>query len=491
MMNQYILSFDQSTSTTKALLFDQNAALVGRADIPHRQIVNDLGWVEHDANEILANVFKAAEQLLLQTGVDCTCIKAVSISNQRETALAWDRTTGKPLHNAIVWQCTRAQAICEALASHKVLIHAHTGLHLSPYFSAAKFSWLLKHVAIVKSSAENQHLVLSTMDSFLLYNLSEEKVVKTDFSNASRTQLLHLKKLQWDGEVAELFDIPPTCLPELCDSNAIYGHTTLGGLLKKPVPICGVLGDSQGALFAQGCLQEGLTKATYGTGSSIMMNIGSEAVLCDDLVTSIAWGMDGKITYVLEGNINYSGATISYLIENLGLIASAKEAGKLAQSAKDVQGLYMVPAFSGLGAPYWDADARALIIGLDRRTGKAELVKAAEQAIAYQIADIVFLMQKHSKQNITSLRVDGGPTNDSFLMQFQADVLQSEVRVANLEELSGQGPALLAALKLGILDRQIAFNREPKALYHAVMNRTDRDELYKGWQKAVAKALSC
>lgn len=490
-MNQYILSFDQSTSTTKALLFDRNAALVGRADIPHRQIINDQGWVEHDAQEILANVYKAAEQLLLQTGVDRNCIKAVSISNQRETALAWDRTTGNPLYNAIVWQCGRAQEICNALTDKKALIHSHTGLHLSPYFSAAKFSWLLKRVEQVRQAAENQQLVLSTMDSFLLYHLSEEKVVKTDYSNASRTQLLHLTKLNWDSEVAQLFGIPLNCLPEVCDSNAIFAHTTIGGLLQASVPLCGVLGDSQGALFAQGCLQEGLTKATYGTGSSIMMNIGSEAVLCEDLVTSVAWGMDGNITYVLEGNINYSGATISYLVDDLGLIASSKEAGIMAQSARVVEGLYMVPAFSGLGAPYWDANARALIIGMDRRTGKAELVKAAEEAIAYQIADILFLMQKHSHKDIKSLRVDGGPTNDTFLMQFQSDILQSEVRVANLEELSGQGPALLALLKLGILDEQTAFDRPPKALYHAGMDSKERDRLYLGWQKAVGKALSC
>ncbi len=490
-MNQYILSFDQSTSTTKALLFDRNAALVGRADIPHRQIINDQGWVEHDAQEILANVFKAAEQLLLQTGIDSNCIKAVSISNQRETALAWDRTTGNPLYNAIVWQCGRAQEICNNLSDQKTLIHSHTGLHLSPYFSAAKFSWLLNHVEQVRKAAEDQQLVLSTMDSFLLHHLSEEKVVKTDYSNASRTQLLNLVKLDWDIEVAQLFGIHLDCLPEVCDSNAVFAHTTIGGLLQSPVPLCGVLGDSQGALFAQGCLREGLTKATYGTGSSIMMNIGSEAVLCEDLVTSVAWGMDGNITYVLEGNINYSGATISYLVDDLGLIASAKEAGKLAQSARVVEGLYMVPAFSGLGAPYWDANARALIIGMDRRTGKAELVKAAEEAIAYQIADILFLMQKHSQKDIKSLRVDGGPTNDTFLMQFQSDILQSEVRVANLEELSGQGPALLALLKLGIVDEQTAFDRPPKALYHAGMDSKERDRLYLGWQKAVGKALSC
>ena len=490
-MKQYILGFDQSTSTTKALLFEQDGSLVDRVDVPHRQLINEKGWVEHDANEILSNLFKAAEMLLAQSTIEKSLIKAVSISNQRETSIAWQRSDGKPLYNAIVWQCGRAKDICESLADSKEIIHAHTGLHLSPYFSAAKFAWMLKHVKAVEKAAEEEELVLSTLDSFLLYHLSDEKIIATEFSNASRTQLLNLKSLGWDAEIASLFGIPLSSLPKVCDSNAIFGQTTLGGLLDARVPLCGVLGDSQGALFAQGCLSEGMTKATYGTGSSIMMNIGEQPVWCSDLVTSLAWSLEGKPTYVLEGNINYSGATISYLVDELGLIASSKEAGTLAKSARQVEGLYLVPAFSGLGAPYWDANARALIVGMDRRTGKAELVKAAEESIAYQIADIVFLMQKHSHRDIISLRVDGGPTNDSFLMQFQADMLQSEVRVAALEELSGQGPALLAAMKLGLLDGQTAFNRQPKALYHASMNRADRDKLYQGWQKAVCKALSC
>jgi glycerol kinase len=490
-MKAYVLSFDQSTSTTKALLFDQSGTLIARNDVSHRQLVNEQGWVEHDPKEILHNTFLAAKQLLQTCDVDTSLIKAVSISNQRETALSWDRRTGEPLYNAIVWQCGRATDITKDLEQHKEVIHERTGLHLSPYFSGAKFAWLLKHIAAVRTSAEKKHLVFSTVDSFLLYHLSEEKVIKTEYSNASRTQLLNIKTLDWDDEMLSLFGLDRAMMPQLCDSNALFGHTTLNGLLKESVPICGILGDSQGALSAQNCREIGMTKATYGTGSSIMMNIGKEPVLCDDLVTSIAWSLDGTVDYVLEGNINYSGATISYLVEDLGLIASAKEAGVLAKQAQDIPSLYLVPAFSGLGAPYWDPDARAVIVGLDRRCKKAELVKAAEEAIAYQIADIVFLMEQHSKLDVTSLRVDGGPTNDSFLMQFQADLLQSEVRVAALEELSGQGPALLAGKKVGLLQEQSAYGKQPKALYVPEMGKAERDNRYAGWLKAITKALSC
>ena len=490
-MKAYVLSFDQSTSTTKALLFDQSGTLIARNDVSHRQLVNEQGWVEHDPKEILHNTFLAAKQLLQTCDVDTSLIKAVSISNQRETALSWDRRTGEPLYNAIVWQCGRATDITKDLEQHKEVIHERTGLHLSPYFSGAKFAWLLKHIAAVRTSAEKKHLVFSSVDSFLLYHLSEEKVIKTEYSNASRTQLLNIKTLDWDDEMLSLFGLDRAMMPQLCDSNALFGHTTLNGLLKESVPICGILGDSQGALSAQNCREIGMTKATYGTGSSIMMNIGKEPVLCDDLVTSIAWSLDGTVDYVLEGNINYSGATISYLVEDLGLIASAKEAGVLAKQAQDIPSLYLVPAFSGLGAPYWDPDARAVIVGLDRRCKKAELVKAAEEAIAYQIADIVFLMEQHSKLDVTSLRVDGGPTNDSFLMQFQADLLQSEVRVAALEELSGQGPALLAGKKVGLLQEQSAYGKQPKALYVPEMGKAERDNRYAGWLKAITKALSC
>ena len=489
-MTSYILSFDQSTSTTKALLFDQKGALVERSDIPHKQLIDEKGWVEHDPHEILTNLYQSARNLLDKSGINPTQIKGIAISNQRETALAWNRTNGEPLHNAIVWQCGRAKDICKSLEKSKKLIHERTGLHLSPYFSAAKFSWMLKNVPSVLDSCEKGELVFSTVDSFLLYHLTKGKVIKTEYSNASRTQLLNIETLMWDPEIANLFSIPLNTLPELSDSNSIFGYTNLDGILDREVPICAILGDSQGALYAQGCLEQGMTKATYGTGSSIMMNIGDKMVLSNELVTSIAWGIDGALTYVLEGNINYSGAIISYLIEDLQLINSPKEAEPLAKMAQDIEGLYMVPAFSGLGAPYWDPNARAAILGMDRRCGKAELVKAAEEAIGYQIADIIFRMNENSKQKIQNLRVDGGATNDSYLMQFQADILQTEVCVAAIEELSGQGPALLAARKLGLLhDMGLLWNK-PKAQYSPQMSKSEQFRRYEGWKKAVETILN-
>lgn len=489
-MKGYILGFDQSTSNTKAMLFNTFGDLEARVDVPHKQLVNDLGWVEHNPDEILNNLFDSARMLLEQTHIDRSLIKGVSISNQRETALAWDRVTGKPFYNAIVWQCARAKKLCEGLAEHSSFIHKRTGLHLSPYFSAAKFAWMLTHVSDVQEAYSKKQVVFSTVDSFLLFHLSEEKVIKTELSNASRTQLLNIEKLTWDPGVASLFGFGIEALPELCDSNTFFGTTTLNGLLAHNVPIHGVMGDSQAALFAQGCFEKGATKATYGTGSSIMMNIGSSPILSNDLVTSVGWCVDGQVVYVLEGNVNYSGATINYLIDNLGLLSSPKEAGKIASEAQHVDGLYMVPAFSGLGSPYWDADARAVIVGLDRRSTRAELIKAAEEAIAYQIADIIFLMEEEMGSPLNIVHADGGATNDSFLMQFQADILQTTIKIASIEELSAQGPALLASLALGLIQYKDLKGRPPKKEYTPLKSISERDYLYAGWVNAVKKALT-
>ena len=488
-MESYILSFDQSTSTTKALLFDQGGNLVTRSDQAHRQIVNDRGWVEHNGEEIIANLYAATQTLLQESGVDRSKIKGVALSNQRETAIAWDRRTGRSLNNAIVWQCGRAQHICDELDASKAFIHSRTGLHLSPYFSAAKMAWLMRMVPAVQEQAETGTLVLSTMDSYVLYHLSEEKVIKTEASNASRTQLLNIHTGQWDEEVTATFGIPLSALPEICDSNALFGHTTLGGLLEQPVPIHGILGDSQGALYAQGCLDPGSMKATYGTGSSVMMNIGTTLLFSEDLVTSIAWSLDGECTYVLEGNVNYSGATISYLVDDLGLLKSVKEVEALAHNAKDIEGLYIVPAFSGLGAPYWDANARGLITGLDRRCTKAEIARAAEQAIAYQIADIVFLMDEQSGHRVKTIGVDGGATNDTYLMQFQADILQCSLNVSAIEELSGLGPALLCAQTCGVIEGGTSRMREAKVTYQSQMPVQERNRRYQGWKQAVRRAM--
>ena len=486
----YILSVDQSTSTTKALLFDKEGNLVRRSDVPHKQIINELGWVEHDGEEILKNVFMAIRKVIEEAAIEPEQILALSLSNQRETSIAWDKSTGKPAHNAIVWQCGRAANICKERESYASIVKERTGLNLSPYFSAAKFSWFLEEVPAVQELAKNNMLILSTMDSFLLYHLSVEHTILTEPSNASRTQLLNIHSLTWDELLCSIFGIKREQLPSIVDSDAIFGHTTLGGLLANPIPLCGVLGDSQGALYAQGCMTEGMVKATYGTGSSIMMNIGPKPTVSKNLVTSIAWATDGVPTYVLEGNINYTGATITWLVEDLKLLTSPKEAGKLASLANDSQGLYLVPAFSGLGAPYWDGQARASISGMSRTTGSNELIRAAEESIAYQIADILFLMKKESGYPIDRVQVDGGPTNDTFLMQFQADIVRATVGVASLEELSGQGPAILAGKKLGFFSSEIKFQGRVKAEYLPLLPAEKAESKYKGWLKAVKKTLS-
>ncbi len=486
----YILSIDQSTSTTKALLFDKEGNLIQRSDVPHKQIINDKGWVEHDPQEILANVFKAIRTVVVEAAIAPEQILALSVSNQRETSVAWDRHSGRAAHNAIVWQCGRAAAICKRKEGHATVVKEKTGLNLSPYFSAAKFAWLLQEVPAVQELANSNSLVLSTMDSFLLYHLSEEHVLLTEPSNACRTQLLNIHTLKWDEELCTIFGIKTGQLPAIVDSDAIFGHTTLGGILSIPIPICGVLGDSQGALYAQGCVAEGMVKATYGTGSSIMMNIGSKPKVSKNLVTSIAWSIKGKPTYVLEGNINYTGATITWLVEDLQLLSSPKEAGKLAALANDSPGLYLVPAFSGLGAPYWDGLARASISGMSRTTGKNELIRAAEESIAYQIADILFLMKKESGNPIHKVQVDGGPTRDSFLMQFQADIIRATVGVASLEELSGQGPAILAGKKLGLYSSETMVQGRVKTEYLPLLSEEKAEAKYKGWLKAVQGTLS-
>ncbi|MCR5289654.1 MAG: glycerol kinase GlpK [Treponema sp.] len=489
----YILSIDQSTSCTKALLFDEKGNLCGRADKAHTQIINDKGWVEHNPEEIYANLLAAVQELLRQTGVSSIDIAGAAISNQRETTIVWDHANGKPVYNAIVWQCGRAKDICDEIeksdAGKASLVKQRTGIHLSPFFSAPKMAWILRNVDAAQKVYKNNSLVCSTIDSWLIYKLTKERCIKTDYSNACRTLLFNIHTLRWDADLCHLFGLDVSMLPQVCDSDSLFGMTDFEGILDHAVPLYGVMGDSQGALFAQGCLSPGMVKATYGTGSSIMMNVGNYPVVCEDLVTSIAWGLGGTVCYVLEGNINYSGATIQWLKNDVQLITSAKETCGLAKKAVDSPGLYLVPAFTGLGAPYWNADARAIICGMSRTTGKAELVRAAEESIVYQITDILYLMEKTIGAKIKTLRVDGGPTADDFLMQFQADMVNTSVRVAAVEELSGMGPAIAAGLRLGLYDTHTIFNKDPKVLYSPCMAEDERKRRYDGWQRAVRFSL--
>ncbi len=491
-MSRYVLGIDQSTQGTKALLFDEEGKLLCRSDLPHRQIVDERGWVEHDLEEIYRNTIQVVKNLVEKAGIDKSEIAVLGISNQRETAACWEKGSGKPVYHAIVWQCARGAAICDKIEEqgYGEMIRQHTGIHLSPYFSAAKIAWIFQNVEGVKEKAQRGEIACGTIDSFLVYRLTKGKHFKTDYSNASRTQLFNIKTLTWDKEILDIFGISPSCMASVTDSNGDYGTTDFDGFLDKPIPIRGVLGDSHGALFGQGCLKEGMVKATYGTGSSIMMNIGEKPVFTDSgLVTSLAWSMDGKVNYVLEGNINYTGAVITWLKDEVGLIASASETEELAKKARKGDTTYLVPAFSGLGAPYWVSGAKAILCGITRTTGKAEIVRAALDCIAYQITDITRLMQEASGIKIEELRVDGGPTKNAYLMQFQSNQLGIPVSIPEAEELSGIGAAYAAGLAMEIFDWKI-FDRMKRTSYESEEDKELYERLYAGWKDAVQMIIS-
>lgn len=490
-MTKYIIGIDQSTQGTKALLFDEEGILLQRTDLSHEQIVNEKGWISHNPMEIYNNTIKVVKNLVEESKIDKNEIVGVAISNQRETSLAWNKETGEPIDNAIVWQCSRAAEICERVErlGKAEFVRQKTGMNLSPYFPASKMAWLLENVGGAKEKAEAGKLCFGTIDSWLIYKLTNGVSYKTDYSNASRTQLFNIMELKWDEEVCELFGINPKNLAEVCDSNSNFGETDFEGFFDKSIPIHGVLGDSHGALFGQGCLQQGMIKTTYGTGSSIMMNIGEKPILSTHgLVTSLAWGMSGKINYVLEGNINYTGAVITWLKDDLKLIVSPKETEKTALEANSDDQLYLIPAFTGLGAPYWDSKATATITGITRTTGKAEIVRAGLECIAYQIADVVKAMSEDADIVVEELRVDGGPTRNKYLMQFQSDILDIAVQVPDAEELSGIGVVYAAGLALGVYDNTI-FNKMERNKFNSKMDNNLRNKKYDGWQAAVNAIL--
>ena len=486
-MARYVLSVDQSTQGTKALLFDETGKLMNRADLPHQQITNESGWVEHDPEEIWQNTLQVIRDVTEKAGIDRNEIAVMGISNQRETTVCWDRETGKPVCNAVVWQCARAAELCEKIekAGYGNLVQQKTGIPLSPYFPAAKLAWILQNIPGTAEKAAEGRLAAGTVDSWLIWKLTGGKHHRTDYSNASRTQLLNLRTLTWDPDLLAVFRIPPQCLAKITDSDGDFGETDLDGWLNRPIPIRGVLGDSHGALLGQGCLRPGMVKATYGTGSSIMMNIGEIPVASErGLVTSLAWKLHGIVNYVLEGNINYTGAVITWLKDDMKLISSPGETEALAREANAGDRTYLVPAFSGLGAPYWDSNARACISGMSRTTGKKEVIRAALDCIAYQITDIVDAMRESAGTGIEELRADGGPTRNGYLMQFQSDLLRIPVRVPDQEELSGIGAAYAAGIAAGIWDETVldGFRRHT---YAPVMEKTVREEKIRGWKEAV------
>ncbi len=484
----YVVGIDQSTQGTKALLFDEAGALVARADMAHAQIVNEKGWVSHDLNEIYGNVIQVTRALLAQNEVDPGQVACIGISNQRETTCMWDRETGKSIEFAVVWQCSRAKNIETRVQAtgRQDEIREKTGIPLSAYFPACKMAWLLE----AHPEVDPGQVCFGTIDAWLVYKLTKGAAFKTDYSNASRTQLFNIHTLSWDKELCDLFGVPVACLPQVCDSDSCFGETTMDGLFSHPVPIHGVLGDSHGALFGQGCHKAGMVKTTYGTGSSVMMHIGEKPILSTHgMATSLAWKMRGQAEYVLEGNLNYTGAVITWLKDDLAMIQTPGETEELANRANQEDRTYLVPAFTGLGAPYWDSEALAMFYGMSRTTRREELVKAGLEAIAYQISDLVFAMEQDTQKSIAELRVDGGPTKNKYLMQFQSDMIGKVVSIPAYEELSGIGAAYAAGIGAGVYDQTALFAGVQRSIFAPKMEEEKRAAKYAGWKEAVEKVL--
>lgn len=478
-MVKYILGIDQSTQGTKAILADESGKIIDRVDRSHRQIVNEKGWISHDLDEIYQNVLVAIRDVVKAAGIRKEQIAAIGISNQRETTAIWDNT-GKALNYAVVWQCARAKDITDQLKDYGEMIQEKTGLQLSPYFPAAKMAWLLQNVE------DMDNVYLGTMDTWLIYRMTNGNAFKTDYSNASRTQLFNIKDLKWDEEICKLFHIPQRCLPEVCDSNSEFGMTDLDGFLQAPIPIQCAMGDSHAALFGQGCHKAGMIKTTYGTGSSIMMNTGEDCPSSNHgLVTSLAWGINGKVNYVLEGNINYTGAVITWLKDEVKLINSPDETEKAALEANPADETVLIPAFSGLSAPYWSNNAKAMLYGMTRTTGKNEIIRAALESIIFQIEAVLSAMSKDSGIKIEELRVDGGPTQNKYLMQMQSNISNVKVAIPDVEELSALGVIYMAGITIGLYDKDILFKDQKRTLYCPCILGEEREKALKKWKEAI------
>ena len=491
---KYILSIDQSTSGTKAILFGEKAEVMARSNAEHRQYYPRPGWVEHDPEEIYDHTLMVVARVIKEASVKEENIACLSITNQRETVLAWDRNTGKPVYNAVVWQCMRGEQQCKKLkdAGYEAMIRQKTGLLLDPYFSASGLSWILNHSGTIKDKIRKGEILAGTIDTWLIWKLTGGKSHVTDYTNACRTLLFDIHTLDWDKEICNLFGIPVNILPQPKAADELFGYTNAGGLFNKAIPISGVLGDSHGALFGQRCYHAGLSKVTYGTGSSVMMNIGRKAKEAPaGLVTSIGYGLKNQTEYVFEGNIHSTGAVIKWMTGSLQLISDATESEKLATSVSGTDGVYFVPAFAGLGAPYWDNRARAAITGMTGGTTRAHIVRAGLESIAYQVKDLLDLMVIKAGISLKEIRADGGPTRNNFLMQFQSDMLNTPITISHIEEASALGAALAGGLGTGLWSSMMEIEKLYKAknTIKPVMEAKKRNMLYQGWKQAVKTVI--
>lgn len=493
-MESRIIAVDQSTSATKAILFNERCELLHRVNIAHQQFYPQAGWVEHDANEIYANTVKAIATLLEQQPAETTCTYSLAITNQRETALVWNKRTGEPIYHAVVWQCLRGASICQELKEqgYNALFQKKTGLLIDPYFSASGVKWILDNVPDARLLAEQGDLLMGTIDSWLVWKLTEGKVHATDYTNASRTLLFNIHTLDWDDELLQLFTIPRSMMPQPLPCDSVFGETTVEGLFHQPIQIAGVLGDSHGALTGQMCFEAGMGKATYGTGSSVMVNIGEEAVIPPaGLVTSVGFAALGKVFYAFEGNIHCTGGTIKWLVEQLKLIDSPAEIETLATSVEDTDGVYFVPAFAGLGAPWWKPEAKAAISGMTLSTEKAHLLRAALESIAYQVKDLIDIMTGQAGISLKEIRVDGGPTKNSFLMQFQSDILRAAISRSNMEEASALGAVVMNGFAREVWKsfREATDTRGTSNPIRPQMKEEQVARLYAGWKVAVQRVI--
>lgn len=493
MDKKYILALDQGTTSSRSILFDKKGNIIEVAQKEFSQIYPKSGWVEHDPMEILTTQLDTAKDVVKKAGILPEEIGGVGITNQRETTVVWDKETGEPIYNAIVWQCRRTASICDELKSRglETYVKENTGLVIDAYFSGTKINWILDNVDGAREKAEKGKLLFGTIDTWLIWNLTDRKVHVTDYSNASRTMVFNIKSLDWDKKLLEELKIPEIILPKVKNSSEIYGNTGSKLFRNASIPISGIAGDQQAALFGQCCYTKGTVKNTYGTGCFMLMNTGSELIhSTKGLLSTIAWGIDGKITYALEGSIFIAGAAVQWLRDEMRLIDKSEDSEYFAQKIDDNEGVYFVPAFSGLGAPHWDMYARGTIVGLTRSTNKNHIIRAALESIAYQTKDVVDTMTEESGIDLKILKVDGGATNNRFLMQFQADILNKEIERPQVYETTALGAAYLAGLAVGFWESfdEIVKINTINSKYTPSMSENKSKNYYQNWKRALEKS---
>ena len=492
--DHYILSLDQGTTSTRAILFNKQGEIHFTSQQEFTQYFPEPGWVEHDANEIWSSVLSVIAGVLSKRNIQPDQIEAIGITNQRETTVVWDKNTGEPIYNAIVWQSRQSEGICQELreAGLEDEVRSRTGLLVDPYFSGTKVKWILDNVEGAREQAEAGELLFGTIDTWIIWKLSGGQAHVTDYTNASRTLMYNIHELEWDDFLLEKLTVPKSMLPEVKPSSHVYAETSTDHFFGRAVPIAGIAGDQQAALFGQACIEEGMVKNTYGTGCFMLMNTGEKAVQSDNgLLTTIAWGLDGKVEYALEGSIFVAGSAIQWLRDGLRMFRYSPESEEYARRVESTDGVYVVPAFVGLGAPYWDSEARGAIFGVTRGTTKEHFIRATLESLAYQTKDVLDAMEKDSGISLKRLRVDGGAVGNNLLMQFQSDLLQVPVDRPIVKETTALGAAYLAGLAVGFWKdkHEIAAHWKVDEKFEPEMEEARRDELYEGWQKAVKATM--